>query len=148
MQEASREAINAAFSREAVSLVSVEGCVDTCMSKVGLQPVFLSFLSTPLGFTRWTLGATYVHLLLAGDHSPLSIALPSAVSDSGISSVSLHISTATKRVKCFIEHILHIVPGVRTHNLRAGPNNKTFYIHSPRFRLHTARSLASLSARH
>ena len=120
------------------------------LSKVSLLPVFLSFLSTPLGFTRQTLGATYVHLLLAGDHSPLPITLPSAVSElfSGISSVSLHISTATKCVKCFIEHVLHIVPGVRMHNLRAGPNKKTFYkhtyIHLPRFRLHTARSLASL----
>ena len=41
----------------------------------GLLPVFLSFLSTPLGFTRQTLGVTYVHLQLASDHSPL----PSAI---------------------------------------------------------------------
>ena len=40
--------------------------------------------------------------------------------------------TTTKHVKCFIEHVnmLRIVPGVRTHNLRAGPNNKTFYKHT------------------
>jgi len=68
--------------------------------------------------------------MLVGDHSPLPITLLSVVSElfSGISSVSLHIST-TKRVKRFIEHVLHIVPGVRMHNLCAGPNNKTFYKH-------------------
>ena len=54
--------------------------------------MFLSFLSTLLGFTRQTLGATYVRLQLVGDHSPLPITLPSAVSElfSGISSMSLH----------------------------------------------------------
>jgi len=71
-----------------------------------VKGVFLSFLSMPLEFTCQTLGATYVHLLLAGNHSPLPITLPSAVSElfsfSGISSVSLHISTVTKHVKCFI----------------------------------------------
>ena len=74
----------------------------------------------------------YVRLLLASDHSPLPITLLSAVSElfSGILSVSLHISSVTKREKCFIEHVLHIVPGVRMHNLRAGPNNKTLYKHT------------------
>ena len=55
----------------------------TCMytETVGLQPVFLSFLCTPLAgiFTRQMLGATYIRLLLAGDHSPLSFTLPSMV---------------------------------------------------------------------
>ena len=76
------------------------------------------------------LGAMYIRLLLVGDHSPLPISLLSAVSElfSGISSVSLHIST-TKRVKSFIEHVLCIVLRVRMHNLCAGPNNKTFYKH-------------------
>jgi len=102
------------------------------LSKVGLLLVFLSFLSMPLGFTRQTLGATYVCLLLAGDRSPLPITLLSAVSElfSGILYVSLHISTATKCVKCFIEHVLCNVPGVRMHNLRTGPNNRTFYKHT------------------
>ena len=36
----------------------------------------------------------------------------------------------TKRVKCFIEHMLHIVLVVRTHNLCAGPNSKTLYKHT------------------
>ena len=73
-----------------------------------------------------------VCLLLAGGHSPLPITLPSAVSEifNPISSVSLHISTTTKRVKCFIEHVLCIVLEVRTHNLHTGPNNKTFYKHT------------------
>jgi len=149
-QEASREAINTAFSREVDSLVSLCRYL-YILSKVCLLPVFLSFLITPLGFTRQMLGATYVHLLLAGNHSPLPTPLPSVVSElfSGISSVSLHISTVTNVWSCFIEHVLRIVPGpgVHTHNLCAGPNNKTFYkhtyIHLPRFRLHTARSLAS-----
>jgi len=99
-QEASWEAINAAFSREVDSLVSLCRYL-YILSKVCLLLVFLSFLSMPLGFTRQTLGATYVRLLLAGDHSPLPIPLPSAVSGffSGISSVSLYISTATKHVR-------------------------------------------------
>jgi len=118
-QEVSREAINAAFSCEVDSLISVERWW-LCrylykLSKVCLLLVFLSFLSMPLGFTHQTLGVTYVCLLLVGDHSPLPIPLPSAVSElfSSISSVSLHISTATKRVK-----LLHRTRV--THCLRAG----------------------------
>ena len=61
---------------------------------------------------------------------------------SGISSVSLHISTATKRVKCFIEHMLCIVLGVCMHNLRTGPNNKTFY------KLTYVHTLAQISTAH
>ena len=55
-----------------------------------------------LGFTPQTLGATYVRLLLAGVHSPLSIALPS---------VSLHISAATKRVKLLNRIHVTLCPG-------------------------------------
>ena len=101
-------------------------------------------LNMPLGFTRQTLGATYIRLLLTGDHSPLPITLLSAVSElfRGISSVSLHISTATKRVKCFIEHMLCIVLGVCMHNLRTGPNNKTFY------KLTYVHTLAQISTPH
>ena len=88
------------------SAAKVDSLVSLCrylyiLSKVCLLPVFLSFLSMPLEFTRQTLGATYLRLLLACDHSPLPIPLLSAVSElfSGISSVSLHIGTMTKRVK-------------------------------------------------
>ena len=153
-QEALREAINAAFSREVDSLVSLCQYL-YILSKVCLLLVFLSFLSMPLGFTCQMLGATYVRLLLAGNHSPLPIPLPSAVSElfSGISS-GLSISVPRQNMwSCFIKHVLRIVPGlgVRTHNLRSGPNNKTFYKHTyidlPRFRLHTAWSLASLPTR-
>jgi len=100
MQEASREAINAAFSHKVGSVVSLCRYL-YILSKVCLLLVFLSFLSMLLGFTRQTLGATYVRLLLVGDLSPLPIPLKSAVSElfNGISSVSLHICTTTKRVK-------------------------------------------------
>jgi len=83
-------------------------------------------------FTTCVHPTMYVCLLLVGDHSPLPITLPSVVSElfSGILSVSLHISTATEHVKCFIEHVLHIVPGICMHNLRAGPYNTTFYKHT------------------
>ena len=85
------------------------------LSKVGLLPVFLSFLSMPLEFTRQTLGATYVRLLLVGNHSPLPIPLPSAVSElfSGISSVSLHIHTDQYRDKTFHRTRVTHCPGAR-----------------------------------
>ena len=130
-QEASREAINAAFSREVDSLVSLCRYL-YILSKVCLLLVFLSFLSMPLGFTHQMLAATYVRLQLAGDHSPLPIPLPSALSElfSGISSVSLHISTATCELlpRTRVTHCPR--PGVCTHNLRTGPSNKTFYKHT------------------
>ena len=105
---------------------TVKGWFTTCVPQ---------FLEHTAGINQM-LVAMYVRLLLVGDHSPLPITLPSAVSElfSDISSVSLHISTGTKRVKCFIKHVLCIVLGVRAHNLCAGPKNKTFckhaYIHT------------------
>ena len=56
--------------------------------------------------------------------------------------LSLHVSTATKCVKCFIEHMLCIVLGVCMHNLRTGPNNKTFY------KLTYVHTLAQISTPH
>ena len=64
---------------------------------------YLCFLSMPAGIH---LGATYVHTSPAGARlfsSPyIAFTLPSVVSEffSGISSVSVHISTITKGVKC------------------------------------------------
>ena len=46
-----------------------------------VKGVFLSFLGTLLEFTCQMLGATYVCLLLAGNHSPLPITLLSAVTE-------------------------------------------------------------------
>jgi len=112
-RDASREAINAAFSREADSLVSVE---------------------------RWWLWEQHTYVscwrAILFSLSPCRLQSPS--------------SSVSETCEVLYKHVLRFVPGVRTHNLRAGPNNKTFlhtYIHLPRFRLHTAWSLASLPTR-
>ena len=124
--------VSASYQRQHIAPTSNYGCFYD--PKHGSFP--LSELTSRVTATVVSpqLGTTYVCLLLAGNHSPLPITLPSAVSElfGGISSVSFRISTTTKHVKCLIEHVLRIVSGVRMHNLRAGPNNKTFfetYIH-------------------
>ena len=118
------------------------------LSKVCLLPAFLSFLSTQLGFTSpQTLGAMYICLLLAGDHSPLPITLLSAVSElfSGILSVSIHISTVPRQnVQSALENTCCALFWGFIRIIYAwGPTTRHFtnmhtYIHLPRFRLHTA----------
>jgi len=109
-QEASREAINAAFSREVDSLFSLCRYL-YILSKVCLLLVFLSFLSMPLGFTCQTLGSTYVHLLLAGDHSPLPIPLPLAVSEPSVA-FRLCLSASVPRQNVHRTRVMHC-PGAR-----------------------------------
>jgi len=74
------------------------------------------------------LGATYARLLLAGDHSPLPITLLSAVSElfSGISSVSFHISTATKCEVLNRTHVVHLSGGFIRIIYERGPITRHF----------------------
>ena len=153
-QEASQKAINAAFSRKVDSLVSL------CRYLYILSKVCLLLCSSVSWACHWDSPArrweqrTYVFCWRATILLFLSPCRLQSLSSSVAFRLCLSISVPRQNVwSCFIEYVLHIVPGpgVRTHNLRVGPNNKTFYkhtyIHLPSFWLHTARSLASLPAR-
>ena len=74
---------------------TVKGLFTTCVPQ---------FLEHAAGIHPPDAGSNVHALLLVGDHSPLPITRPSAVSElfSGILSMPLHISTVTKCVKCFI----------------------------------------------
>ena len=93
------------------------GCVDTCIYCQRL----INYLCSSVSWARcWDSPArcwerrTYIScwqatILLSLSPCRLRYTLFSMFSV--ILSVSLHTSTATKCVKCFIEHMLHIVPG-------------------------------------
>ena len=101
------------------------------MSKIGgLLPVFLTFLSTTLGFTHQTLGAMYVSCWRVAILLSLSLCRLQSLRSSILFRLCLSISVPRQNVKCFIEHMLCIVRGVHMHSLCTGPNNKTFYKHT------------------